>query len=279
MGNNSESRQNTLESRRATLLGLSERACVDHLLSLLSRQQLLIEAQALDNAGLRADNNLLRQLVDRVMTQPNATGQPQAVCRGCKTLFMPVKWHKTLCAGCRQAVSRRAMAKAQVVSPNNKKSLLKRGVPMRVLAILTAVVLGTASLQATDCTSPIPVKGGVMGVTGQMVVPMPISVPTGYVWLLQSVGLVTTDGRMLEYMLQHHVLFDETVCCFYVPLMRLTGSSAGTPILALNRTVVLEHGETLSGRVNGPADYATMGINYKGWAFPAACLPQLLGIH
>ena len=107
------------------------------------------------------------------------------------------------------------------------------------------------------------------------------AVPAGEVWLIQTCGIATNDPRLFSYRMQivraghSHVLkVNET----------LQGS---TPVLCVDRPVILLPGDVLVARVNGaPADYgngdggtitdAGMALLYTGWKFPIADLPKLL---
>lgn len=105
-------------------------------------------------------------------------------------------------------------------------------------------------------------------------------VPPGEVWLIKSAGGFTNDGAALEWMLQieHHTLVGDA-CCWLPPLHRPMGTAAATPVIALERPILLEAGERLSLRVNGLRADKSIGIAYVGWKFPAACLPRLLGVE
>ena len=95
-------------------------------------------------------------------------------------------------------------------------------------------------------------------------------VPSGEVWLIQTAGIATTDNRALDYMLQHVVPPG-----WFVPVCRSPQASS-TPVLALDRPIILQAGEFLKTRVNGGGSFTTMALLYSGWKFPVSELASLL---
>jgi hypothetical protein len=145
----------------------------------------------------------------------------------------------------------------------------------RCLSLLLAISCFQIVADAqVDCT-PQPIRFFTWGPPGQRYANGDI-VPVGEVWLIQTAGLSSTDGRVLDYMLQHDVPDPAPTCCWGMPLHVNVTSRFSTPVLSLERSVILEAGERLTGRVNANTDYGQMALMYKGWRFPAACTAALL---
>jgi len=122
----------------------------------------------------------------------------------------------------------------------------------------------------------IRIRGARWGVIGEGYVESDI-VPTGQIWLIQTCGISTRDGRYLEWMMQitwRNPNDSKDYRLFAVT--RNVGLTAGAPTLALNRPVILQANECLSARVNGSG--VEMGLNWIGWSLPEDYLPALLGI-
>jgi hypothetical protein len=110
------------------------------------------------------------------------------------------------------------------------------------------------------------------GVTGDVV-------PQGQVWLVQAAGIATDDGRFLEWMMQIKVNNPNGKGGYWlVPLHRQSGTSAGTPTLAIDRSVILMPEEALCARVSGLAADRKIALVYSGFSFNEGMLPYLLGI-
>lgn len=150
--------------------------------------------------------------------------------------------------------------------------------------LVLALVCGlSVPMAAQDCT-PQPVESLVWGQPGQALLPALADVsgfvPPDQVWLIRAAGIATDDGRPIEWMLQidHKVASQNDACCWLVPLHRQTGTAAGTPVLALDRDVILIAGERLSARANGLGADKKLALLFVGWRFPASCTARLLGV-
>lgn len=154
---------------------------------------------------------------------------------------------------------------------------------MRAWILVAACLLWAPTIraQSPDCR-PIVIESAQGGEAGQAMVPALSDpdhfVPTGEVWKIRAAGIATDDGHPLEWMLQidHQVVSQDHACCWLIPLMRLTGTTAATPVLALHREILLTAGERLSARVNGLDATKHMSLLYVGWKFPAACTAALV---
>lgn len=146
----------------------------------------------------------------------------------------------------------------------------------RLAFTLMALLSLTPPVSAQTCT-PTPMEYLTWGALGEGIVGGQW-VPPGEVWKIRAAGIATDDGRPLEWMLQieHPVASQGNACCWLIPLHRQTGVAAGTPVLALDREVILTEGERLSARVNSIAPDKKMALLYVGWRFPAACTGRLV---
>lgn len=138
---------------------------------------------------------------------------------------------------------------------------------------------GSPPEQAIDCLPPGVriVRYEMWGSPGQASMLGQI-VPAHEVWQARAAGIITEDGSPLEWMLQIYYPWPSHIPSpqLVTPLHRLNGVASFTPVLALNREVLLLPGETLSIRVCGISADKRMGIRYTGWAFPIGMLPHLL---
>ena len=151
-----------------------------------------------------------------------------------------------------------------------------------VLAVVFWIVLAGRAFAQT--CAPVGINNGTgeylgWGQPGQRIVWAGLTVPAGKVWLVQDIGLATTDNRQLPYAIQH--LHPNG---HYVPVTGMTQAAGqlptgalGTPTAAWTGRLVLTAGSALGGRVNAPEDFATMAVLFTGWEFPDACLARLLG--
>lgn len=164
---------------------------------------------------------------------------------------------------------------------------------MRTLALILVLAVSPMSVFAQTCV-PERIEYSKWGAPGQAVVPVAKYwtaqangyegdpndfVPSGEVWLIKVAGGATDAPQSLHWMLQieHHLADGQ--CCFMIPLYRNQAALAGTPILALERPIILEAGERLSLRVNGLVGTVNKAsLLYSGWRFSSVCLPQLLGV-
>jgi hypothetical protein len=147
----------------------------------------------------------------------------------------------------------------------------------RILAIALIVLLSPVSALAQSCT-PVAMEYLLWGDPGQGIVAGEF-VPVGEAWKIRAAGVATDDGRQLEWMMQIQHTLKDGQCCWLIPLHRQTGTAGGTPVLAIDREVILTTGERLASRVNGLASDKRQALLYVGWRFPVACLPRLLGVE
>lgn len=101
------------------------------------------------------------------------------------------------------------------------------------------------------------------------------AVPAGQVWRLRTISLSTGYGGNAEYMVEHLVNVPNGY--HYHAIAR--GSAGATPALAVSsadlRADIFVAGERIGWRTSGPGPIFGM---WSGWAFPASCLPRLLGV-
>ena len=112
-------------------------------------------------------------------------------------------------------------------------------------------------------------------------------VPRNESWLVEAAGLgvALNPGESIqpnsEFMLElmepipeegHTDSSDTVHCCWRVPLAKATNVYA-TPVVALNRPLVLRAGQRLAGRTNNPV---MLGINGTYWRYPASCAASLV---
>jgi hypothetical protein len=147
----------------------------------------------------------------------------------------------------------------------------------RVLAVGLILLLSPVPALAQSC-APAAMEYLLWGDPGQGIVAGEF-VPVGEVWKIRAAGIATDDGRQLEWMMQIQHTLKDGQCCWLIPLHRQTGTSGGTPVLAIEREIILTTGERLASRVNGLALDKRQALLYVGWRFPVACLPRLLGVQ
>ena len=110
------------------------------------------------------------------------------------------------------------------------------------------------------------------------------TVPKGKVWIIETCGIATYDGRSYEWMMQVAVMNPfGTGGWWLVPAHRQPGYASGTPVLATDRRIVLSSGRALVARVNGmepnpehPGNQ--MALLFDGWEVDEEYLGCLLGL-
>lgn len=117
------------------------------------------------------------------------------------------------------------------------------------------------------------------GAQGAQFVIGPI-VPPGEVWLVRAAAIDTHAGVPIDWMLGvyvHNPTGPGPGNYWLFALCR-EEKQRSTPVLALNRTVILRAGETLYARSNGLEYPEAMGLDFSGWVFSEDMLPYLLGV-
>lgn len=109
-------------------------------------------------------------------------------------------------------------------------------------------------------------------------------VPPDEVWLVDAASLSTTDWNVQAANVEWELEIIEPIpeqtgratsddpegtnCCWRIGVMKQPGTQA-TPVIALNRSIVLRAGERMAGRHNQDGHPITLiGLM---WRFPAAC--------
>lgn len=114
-------------------------------------------------------------------------------------------------------------------------------------------------------------------------------VPADEVWLVDAASLSTTDWNVQAPNVEWELEIIEPVpdaggratsedpeltnCCWRIGVMKQAGTQA-TPVIALNRAIVLRPGQRMAGRHNQDGHPITLLGIY--WHFPAACASSLL---
>jgi hypothetical protein len=159
--------------------------------------------------------------------------------------------------------------------------------PCAVALVLALSLAVGPSLQAQTCTLTR-VEAAPWGALGQKTVPLSKAlpggdptgfVPDGEVWLIKAAGgAINNNTTPIEWSLaiEHHMA--DGACCILVPLRKPLGVTADTPVIALDRPVILEPGERLQLRSNSLPGDRQMALLYIGWRMPLACLPRLINV-
>lgn len=108
-------------------------------------------------------------------------------------------------------------------------------------------------------------------------------VPEGKIWVIESCGIATHDGRPFEWMMQVAISDPHGTGGYWlVPCHRPTGTAGGTPVLAMDRRIILTSGRALAARVNGLVTDGTrdnrMGLLFDGWEVDENYLGKLIGL-
>lgn len=105
------------------------------------------------------------------------------------------------------------------------------------------------------------------------------AVPAGKAWLVRAAGVATTDGSGAEYMMEliRPVKSENNACCWRVPLQRSPAWQWGTPVLALERPIVLLPGERISARTNGQEPEYKMALLFVYYEVSESCLLKSQG--
>lgn len=107
-------------------------------------------------------------------------------------------------------------------------------------------------------------------------------VPDGEVWLIRAAGIGTYQyvGPGLEYKLQiERAIYwpsGEYAGTWLIPLHVNQALVQGTPMLALERQVILMPKERLVARVTSPPSGLLINLFYLGFKFPLSCLERLV---
>lgn len=104
-------------------------------------------------------------------------------------------------------------------------------------------------------------------------------VPKGKVWMMREAGIASTDSTGADWRMEllRPVRSQNNACCWRVPIAISTSWRTSTPVLALERPLVMHEGEILAGRANGveaPYQMALLGVYYE---VPSYCLGALGG--
>ena len=88
-------------------------------------------------------------------------------------------------------------------------------------------------------------------------------VPAGKIWIVRAGGVFTDNPYPADYMMEivHPVASQGNACCWRIPVMRSPHDVQGTPVLALNREIILFAGDMLSARANNLGN-AKFGLTF-----------------
>lgn len=107
-------------------------------------------------------------------------------------------------------------------------------------------------------------------------------VPNGKTWIIEFAGVATYDPRAMDYMLQVAIMNPAGTGGYWLtPVARATKVNS-TPVLALERRIVMPAGRAFMLRCNGiqiqDASDNIMALLFDGWEVDDDMLPYLLGL-